>query len=54
MRPGPLTTPSPRAAECHGSATPRPDRRVTAYYFYLVDEVFGPAFVKVCAYFPGM
>ena len=27
------------------------DRRVTAYYFYLVDEVFGPAFVKVCAYF---
>ena len=28
------------------------DRRVTAYYFYLVDEVFGPAFVKICAYFP--
>jgi hypothetical protein len=28
------------------------DRRVSAYYFYLVDEVFGPAFVKVCAYFP--
>ncbi|MGI8867326.1 MAG: hypothetical protein ACR2F6_00355, partial [Mycobacteriales bacterium] len=28
------------------------DRRVTAYYFYLLDEVFGPAFVKVCAYFP--
>jgi hypothetical protein len=28
------------------------DRRVTAYYFYLVDEVFGPAFIKVCAYFP--
>jgi hypothetical protein len=28
------------------------DRRVTAYYFYLVDEVFGPAFVKVCSYFP--
>jgi hypothetical protein len=27
------------------------DRRVTAYYFYVVDEVFGPAFVKVCAYF---
>ena len=25
---------------------------MTAYYFYLVDEVFGPAFVKVCAYFP--
>ena len=27
------------------------DRRVTAYYFHVVDEVFGPAFVKVCAYF---
>ena len=26
------------------------DRRVTAYYFYLVDEMFGAAFVKVCAY----
>lgn len=28
------------------------DRRVTAYYFYVVDEAFGPAFVKLCAYFP--
>ena len=28
------------------------DRRVNAYYFYLVDEDFGAAFVKVCAYFP--
>src|SRR6266702_5600819 len=28
------------------------DRRVTCYYFYLWDEGFGPAFVKVCAYFP--
>ncbi|MGI8446818.1 MAG: hypothetical protein ACR2MP_06465 [Streptosporangiaceae bacterium] len=28
------------------------DRRVSAYYFYLVDGVFGPAFIKVCAYFP--
>jgi len=28
------------------------DRRVTAYYFYLVDEEFGPSFIKVCAYFP--
>ncbi len=28
------------------------DRRVTAYYFYVVDEAFGPAFMKVCAYFP--
>ncbi|MFZ5851652.1 MAG: hypothetical protein ACOYY2_09705 [Actinomycetota bacterium] len=28
------------------------DRRVTCYYFYLWDDDFGPAFVKVCAYFP--
>src|SRR6478609_4658846 len=28
------------------------DRRVTCYYFYLWDAQFGPAFVKICAYFP--
>ncbi len=28
------------------------DRRVTCYYFYLWDEDLGPAFLKVCAYFP--
>jgi hypothetical protein len=28
------------------------DRRVTCYYFYLRDEGSGPAFIKVCAYFP--
>src|SRR3954451_23950075 len=28
------------------------DRRVTCYYFYLWDTEFGPAFVKICAYFP--
>ncbi len=28
------------------------DRRVTCYYFYLWDADFGPAFVKVCCYFP--
>ena len=28
------------------------DRRVTCYYFYLWDEGFGPAFVKMCAWFP--
>jgi hypothetical protein len=28
------------------------DRRVTCYYFYLWDENFGPAFIRVCAYFP--
>jgi hypothetical protein len=28
------------------------DRRVTCFYFYLWDAEFGPAFIKVCAYFP--
>ena len=28
------------------------DRRVTCYYLYVWDDDFGPAFVKVCAYFP--
>ncbi|CAI7980986.1 conserved hypothetical protein [Frankia sp. Hr75.2] len=28
------------------------DRRVSVYYFYLWDTDFGPAFVKVCTYFP--
>ena len=28
------------------------DRRVTCYYFYLWDLDFGPAFIKVCAWFP--
>ena len=28
------------------------DRRVTAYYFYVVDADFGHGFIKICAYFP--
>jgi hypothetical protein len=28
------------------------DRRVTVYYFYLWDADFGPAFIKICSYFP--
>jgi hypothetical protein len=28
------------------------DRRVSCYYSYLWDEEFGPAFIKVRAYFP--
>jgi hypothetical protein len=28
------------------------DRRVTCFYFYLWDKDFGPAFIKVCTYFP--
>jgi hypothetical protein len=43
-------------SDADGGGVPRfgyhkADRRVTAYYFYVVDEVFGPAFIKVCAYF---
>jgi len=28
------------------------DRRVTCFYFYLWDVDFGPAFIKICSYFP--
>jgi len=28
------------------------NRPVTCFYFYLWDEQFGPAFIKICAYFP--
>jgi hypothetical protein len=28
------------------------DRRVTCFYFYLWDLEFGPAFIKICTYFP--
>ncbi len=27
-------------------------RRVSCYYFYVLDEQFGPGFVKICSYFP--
>src|SRR3954454_5592794 len=30
----------------------RADRRVTCYYFYVVDDEFGPGFVKIGSYFP--
>jgi hypothetical protein len=30
----------------------RAERRVTCYYFYLWDADVGPAFIKICAYFP--
>ena len=30
----------------------RADRRVTCYYFYVFDDEFGPAFVKIGSYFP--
>jgi hypothetical protein len=28
------------------------ERRVSCYYFYLWDADFGPAFIKICSYFP--
>jgi hypothetical protein len=28
------------------------DRRVTVYYFYLLDPDFGLGFIKICSYFP--
>jgi hypothetical protein len=28
------------------------DRRVTCFYFYILDAEFGPCFLKTCAYFP--
>lgn len=28
------------------------DRRVSCFYFYILDEQFGPCFLKLCAYFP--
>jgi hypothetical protein len=30
----------------------RQQRRVSTYYFYLWDDDFGPAFIKICSYFP--
>jgi hypothetical protein len=28
------------------------DRRVGMYYFYVLDQEFGPGFIKICTYFP--
>ena len=28
------------------------DRRVSVYYFYVLDRDFGPGFVKLCSWFP--
>jgi hypothetical protein len=28
------------------------ERRVSTYYFYVLDQEFGPGFIKVCSYFP--
>ncbi len=50
QRPG-KPIPSPALTEQIGTRF-RKAVRVTRYYFYLWDEDFGSAFVKVCAYFP--
>ena len=28
------------------------ERRVSCYYFYVLDREFGPGFIKICTYFP--
>jgi hypothetical protein len=28
------------------------DRRITVYYFYILDPAFGLGFIKICSYFP--
>jgi hypothetical protein len=30
----------------------RAQRRVSAYYFYILDPDWGPGFIKICSYFP--
>jgi len=35
-----------------GGLRGRAERRVSCFYFYLWDEDFGPAFVKICSYLP--
>lgn len=37
-------------AVCFGFS--KADRRVTVYYFYVLDREFGPGFIKICSYFP--
>ena len=48
---------SPRTSDRGSNGAPwfsftKADRRVTCFYFYLWDSDFGPAFIKICAYFP--
>jgi hypothetical protein len=39
-------------SRCPQFSFDKKDRRVTVYYFYLWDQGFGPAFIKVCTYCP--
>jgi hypothetical protein len=45
-----------RAKGEHGKAVnfsfDKADRRVTTYYFYVLDPDFGAGFIKICSYFP--
>ena len=64
--PGSWPSASPRSSSLSSPATSAPattpgppnfgfakaDRRVTVYYFYIVDDDFGPCFIKICSYFP--
>ena len=43
---------APASTACPWFTFTKADRRVTCFYFYLWDVDFGPAFIKVCAYFP--
>jgi len=44
------TAPPSRGVACFDF--PKVDRRVSVYYFYVLDPEFGPGFVKLCSYFP--
>jgi len=37
-------------AVCFGFT--KTERRVSTYYFYVLDPEFGPGFIKICTYFP--
>jgi hypothetical protein len=45
-----------RGKGTHGKAVcfgfDKADRRVTVYYFYVLDPAFGAGFIKLCTYFP--
>ena len=43
---------TPTRASRRSSPSTRPTAGSPCYYFYLWDDDFGPAFIKVCAYFP--
>ena len=42
----------PKAGAPPSFSFDKADRRVTVYYFYVLDAEFGPGFIKMCSYFP--